>query len=326
MIQAARGIAQDTSAAALDSTLSQFVDWRVSLAWDRILPALVKVVLVVAVAVVAYRLIKVLIQRLLEREIDAEDPVVKRLREQRAQTLGSLLGNVALIVIVTLTMLTVLGLFVNIGPLLASVGVLGLAVSFGAQSLVKDIISGTFMLLEGQFGIGDVVQIADVSGVVEKITLRTTVLRDVQGAVHIIPNGEITRVSNLTKTWSRALLDVAIAYKEDIDRVIEILQDVGRELQADPEWGALLIEEPVVHGVERFADSGMIIRMTAKTLPEKQWGTARELRRRIKKRFDQEKIEPPPAYVTVAKGQEATATGARAGRQAYTDEVTARGR
>ncbi len=303
MIRAVRGIIQDTAQAALDSTLLRLASWRQILAWDRLLPALLKIAIILLLAVLTYRLVTVLIRRFLEREIQTDDPIVKRLRAQRAQTLGSLLGNVAFIVIVTVTILTILGLFVNIGPLLASVGVLGLAISFGAQSLVKDVITGTFMLLEGQFGIGDVVRISDVSGVVEKITLRTTVLRDLQGVVHIIPNGDITRVSNLTKTWSRAVLDVGIAYKEDVDRVIEILRDVGRELRADPDWGALLLDEPAVLGVENFADSAVIIRMTAKTLPEKQWDTARELRRRIKKRFDQEKIELPFPHLTFYWGQ-----------------------
>lgn len=303
MIRAVRGIIQDTAQAALDSTLLRLASWCQILAWDRLLPALLKIAIILLLAVLTYRLVTVLIRRFLEREIQTDDPIVKRLRAQRAQTLGSLLGNVAFIVIVTVTILTILGLFVNIGPLLASVGVLGLAISFGAQSLVKDVITGTFMLLEGQFGIGDVVRISDVSGVVEKITLRTTVLRDLQGVVHIIPNGDITRVSNLTKTWSRAVLDVGIAYKEDVDRVIEILRDVGRELRADPDWGALLLDEPAVLGVENFADSAVIIRMTAKTLPEKQWDTARELRRRIKKRFDQEKIELPFPHLTFYWGQ-----------------------
>src|SRR5690606_32104505 len=223
-----------------------------------------------------------IIRRLLSRTIEEEDPVVKRLREQRAQTLGSLLASFAAVVVTTITLLTVLGLFFDIAPLLASVGVLGLAVSFGAQSLVKDVITGTFMLLEGQFGIGDVVKIGDVSGAVEKITLRTTILRDVQGTVHIIPNGEVTRVSNMTKTWSRAVVDVGVAYREDIDRVIGVLRDIGRQLYTDPEWRALLVEEPQVPGVEQLGDSAVVVRTLVKTLPLKQWDVARELRRRVK--------------------------------------------
>lgn len=263
----------------------------------------VRIVVIVLLAFAVYRFIKLLIGRLVSRTVEEDDPVVKRLREQRAQTIGGLLGNVALIAVVVVTILTVAGEFMDIGPLLASVGVLGLAVSFGAQSLVKDIISGTFMLMEGQFGVGDVVRVSDVSGAVEKITLRTTILRDVEGIVHIIPNGEITRVSNLTKQFSRALLEIGVAYKEDVDHVMDVMRAIGEELAEDPEFGALLVEPIEVPGVQAFADSAIIIRMTAKTLPLKQWDVARELRRRIKKRFDAEGIEIPFPHVTFYWGE-----------------------
>lgn len=276
-------------------------DWRTAFQWETV----IKIAVVIAVAVVAYRAIKVLITRLIEREVDEEDPLVKRLREQRARTLASLLGNVAAMAIVVVVVLTILDIVLdNIAPILASFGIIGLAFSFGAQSLVKDIISGTFMLIEGQFGIGDVVRVSDVSGMVEKITLRTTILRDVEGVVHIIPNGEITRVSNLTKSWSRAVLRIGVAYKEDVDHVIAVLRDLLREFHADPEWGGLLLDEPQVPGVEEFADSAVIIRVLAKTLPLKQWDVARELRRRIKKRFDQEGIEIPFPHMTFYWGEQ----------------------
>ena len=310
MTMALQGVVPDT-VLDLDSTIARIgqFDWRALIQWQVVLPYLIRIAVIILIGTALYRLVKLVIRRLVEREIEAEDPVVKRLREQRAQTLGSLLGNVALIVIVTITFLMVLGSFMDIGPLLASVGVLGLAVSFGAQSLVKDVISGTFMLLEGQFGIGDVVRVTDVSGQVEKITLRTTVLRDAQGVVHIIPNGEITRVSNLTKTWSRAVLDIGVAYKEDVDRVIRVLDDIGRELHADPEWGALLIDEPLVLGVENLADSAVVLRVSARTLPQKQWDLAREWRRRIKNRFDQENIEIPYPHMTFYWGEGQTPPG-----------------
>ncbi|MEX0892299.1 MAG: mechanosensitive ion channel family protein [Gemmatimonadota bacterium] len=263
----------------------------------------VRILVFIAVAVVVYRVIKLVIGRWVGRSVDEEDPVVKRLREQRAQTVGGLLANVALIAVVTITILTVAGEFMDIGPLLASVGVLGLAVSFGAQSLVKDVISGTFMLMEGQFGVGDVVRVSDVSGAVEKITLRTTILRDVEGIVHIVPNGEITRVSNLTKQFSRAVLDMGVAYKEDVDHVMEVMRAVGEELLQDPDFGPLLVDPPEVPGVQAFADSAVVIRMVAKTLPLKQWDVARELRRRLKKRFDAEGIEIPFPHMTFYWGE-----------------------
>ncbi|HEX2166798.1 MAG TPA: mechanosensitive ion channel family protein [Longimicrobiales bacterium] len=274
-------------------------DWRVALHWQTIL----KIAIVIAIALIAYRIVKVLIGRLLKREIEEEDPLVRRLREQRAQTIASLLGSVALVAIIIVVALTILDILLdNIAPILASFGILGLAFSFGAQSLVKDVISGTFMLMEGQFGIGDVIRVGDVSGGVERITLRTTILRDVEGVVHIIPNGEITRVSNLTKAWSRAVLNVGVAYKEDVDRVIAVLRDLLDEFYSDPEWRALLLEPPEVPGVDSLADSAVIIRIMAKTLPLKQWDVARELRRRIKKRFDIEGIEIPYPHVSMIWG------------------------
>ena len=275
--------------------------WRARLRpdWDALIPRLVEVAIILVLAMLFYRFVRVIIRRVVEKDIEEDDPIARRLRQQRVQTIAGLLSNIAAVVLVIITMLTILGTFgVSIAPILASVGVLGLAVSFGAQSLVKDVITGIFMLLEGQFGIGDVIRLGDAAGVVEKITLRTTVLRDVFGVVHTIPNGEITRVSNLTKAWSRAVLDIGVAYREDVDRVIAVLRDVGERMHADPDFGALLLEPPEVPGVESFGDSAVLIRMTAKTLPMKQWEVARELRRRIKKRFDAEGIEIPFPHVT----------------------------
>jgi moderate conductance mechanosensitive channel len=291
-------------------TATQPVNWQDLLQWEIFLPRAMKIVIVVFIALIAYRVIRVVIDRVVAREIEEEDPLVRRVREQRAKTLASLLGNVAAVGIIVVVALTVLDILIeNTGPILASFGIIGLAFSFGAQSLVKDVISGTFMLIEGQFGIGDVVKVSDVSGLVEKITLRTTVLRDVEGAVHIVPNGEITRVTNMTKAWSRAVLNIGVAYREDVDRVMDVLRDLLAEFHADPEWGALLLEEPTVPGVENFADSAVIIRVMAKTLPLKQWDVARELRRRIKNRFDREGIEIPFPHMTFYWG-DAQAPGA----------------
>lgn len=277
--------------------------WKRALKLEDLAGRLVEVVIILAISIVVYQLAKIIVRRIVNRRIEEDDPLVKRLREQRAQTLGSLFTNVLLIVVVTIAVLTVLDVFINIAPLLASVSVVGLAISFGAQSLVKDVISGTFMLIEGQFGIGDVVKVGETSGMVEKITLRTTILRDLHGVVHIIPNGEITRVSNLTKTWSRAVIDVSVAYREDVDRVIATLRNLGSEFHADPQWGPLLIDPPEVLGVESLTDAAVVVRMTAKTLPLKQWEVARELRRLIKKRFEVDGIEIPYPQLTFYWGE-----------------------
>jgi small conductance mechanosensitive channel len=285
------------SAAVAPRALASFFDWNV------LLPKLVQTALVLIVAIIFYRVVRLSLRRLVEREFDEEDPIEKRLRQQRANTIASLLANVAFVVITAITILTVLSAFVPIGPMLASVGVLGLAVSFGAQTLVKDIIAGTFMLVEGQFAVGDVLRLGDVSGQVERVTLRTTILRDLYGVVHIVPNGEITRVSNLTKTWSRAVLDIGVAYKEDVDRVIDVLRDVCAEFRRDAGWGPRLLEEPQVMGVESLADSAVVIRIGGRTLPQQQFDVARELRRRIKNRFDREGFEIPFPHVTLYWGQ-----------------------
>lgn len=280
----------------LPDSLPRF-SWKNVFNWQQLVNDLVEVAIIIAVSFVLYRVVKLIVKRLVAIKIDEEDPLVRRMREQRAQTLGSLFTNVVLIVVVTVTLLTVLSVFINITPLLASVSVVGLAISFGAQSLVKDVISGTFILIEGQFGIGDVIQIGDTGGLVEKMTLRTTVLRDLNGAVHIIPNGEIKQVSNLTKSWSRAVIDVSIAYAEDVDRVIAMLRATAEEFQRDPEWSMLLLEPPQVLGVENFTETGVTIRTIAKTLPLKQWEVSRELRRRIKQRLDDEEVQLPQSRV-----------------------------
>ena len=272
--------------------------------WNHLSDRLIQVIIILVSSIIVYQFVKFVVRRVIAQDIEEDDPLVRRLKEQRVKTLGSLFTNVLLVVMVTVTMLTILDVFINIAPLLASVSVVGLAVSFGAQSLVKDVIAGTFILIEGQFGIGDVVRVGDVSGVVEKITLRTTILRDTHGAVHVVPNGEIKIVSNLTKTWSRAVLDVSISHRQNIDQAEATLARIGNELQADPEWGALLLEQPEVLGVEAITEAGLVVRMTAKTLPLKQWDVARELRRRIHQSFEAEGIEIPFPTVTVYWGED----------------------
>ncbi|HEX7119004.1 MAG TPA: mechanosensitive ion channel family protein [Longimicrobiales bacterium] len=301
---------QDPVPADSAAAVLRRIDWSALMNWQLLLPRLIQSVIVIGLAFVAYRFV-VLLTRRLEREIEEQDPLVKRMREQRARTIASLLNNVAVVVIVAGAALTVLSTVfdIDIAPLLAGLGVFGLAISFGAQSLVKDVITGTFILVEGQFGIGDVVRIGDTSGMVERITLRTTLLRDLEGVLHIVPNGEITRVSNLTKAWSRTVVDIGVAYHEDVDRVIEVLRDVAGGLRADPDWSALILEDPEVLGIERLAESAVVIRTIVRTLPLKQWDVARELRRRIKNRFDAEGIEIPYPHLTINVGEGRIAPG-----------------
>ncbi len=281
---------------AAPDSLPQF-SWNTVFNWPQLARDLIEVAIIIIVSIIVYQAVKLIVKRMVTKKIEEDDPLVRRMREQRTQTLASLFTNIAFVVVCTITILTVLSVFVSIGPLLASVSVVGLAISFGAQSLVKDIISGTFILIEGQFGIGDVVRIGETGGLVEKMTLRTTVLRDLHGAVHVIPNGEIKLVSNLTKSWSRAVIDVSVAYAENVDRVLDMLRRIGADLHADPKWAALLLEAPEVLGVENLTETGVTVRMMAKTLPLKQWEVSRELRRRVKKHFEQEGVELPQSRV-----------------------------
>jgi moderate conductance mechanosensitive channel len=277
------------------------LEWNALILWPAIANA-GRIAVILLFTLLAIRGLRVLTNRL-QRDIDEPDLVRKRLREQRSRTLASLLHNIGLMVVIGIAILTVLNIFIPMAPLLASVGILGLAISFGAQSSMKDLISGAFMLAEGQFAVGDVVKVGETAGLVEKITLRTLVLRDVTGTVHVIPNGTIGTLSNLTKSWSRAVLEIGVAYKEDVDRVMEVMLDEAMKMYEDPDWAPVIVEEPVVPGVERFDDSAVTIRVMFKTLPLKQWDVSRQYRRRIKNRFDAEGIEIPFPHRTMYWGE-----------------------
>lgn len=267
--------------------------------WPRVTETLLHVGAVLLLAWLAYWALGVLTRRI-ERSISTPSGTPTVPHDPRAATLVGLIRNVGIVVIALLSVFMVLGAIgLKVGPLLAGAGVVGLAISFGAQSLVKDIFAGLFILFENQFGVGDVVRLGDAAGAVERMTLRATFLRDVNGTLHVVPNGEIKHVQNLTRSWSRAVLDIGVAYKEDVDHVMAVMRAVGREMWEDQEWRPLLIEEAVVPGVESFGDSSVNIRMMSKTLPLKQWEVARELRRRLKRRFDAEGIEIPFRQRTV---------------------------
>ena len=190
--------------------------------------------------------------------------------------------------VVALMVLAALG--IPIAPVLASAGIVGVALGFGSQALVKDFLSGLFMFVEDQYGVGDVVDLGEASGVVEAVGLRVTRLRDTDGAVWYVRNGEVLRVGNRSQGWARAVLDVGIAYGEDVDQATEVLLDVARGVQKDDKFRSLVLEDPEVWGVESVSAEGVVVRLVVKTAPMEQWGVARELRRRIKERFDAEGI------------------------------------
>ncbi len=228
--------------------------------------------------------------------------------QQRVDTLASVFTAGGRVIIVLATLLTLMPLAgISIGPLLAGVGILGLAVGFGAQSLVKDVISGLFILLDDQYSKGDVVSVGGVTGLVEDVGLRRTVLRDLDGIVHYIPNGEIGVASNFTQEYSRINLNVGVSYSEDLDHVMQVIDRVGEEMAADPEWGQSLITPPKALRVDNLGDSGIDIKVVGDTKPIKQWEVMGELRKRLKKAFDDEGIEIPyPHRVMVTRGAKAT--------------------
>ncbi|MEV7428483.1 mechanosensitive ion channel family protein [Nocardioides sp. NPDC092400] len=232
--------------------------------------------------------------------VAARDAATQTRRVQRAKTMGDLLKSVItgiLVAIVGTMVLSELG--VNIAPIIASAGIVGVALGFGAQSLVKDFLSGIFMIFEDQYGVGDVVDVGEATGTIEAVSLRVTRLRDLNGTVWYVPNGSILRVGNMSQNWSRAVVDVNVAYGEDLVRVQEVLRDVSHGMWEDDDFRNVVIEEPEVTGVEVLAADSVTLRVMVKTAPMEQWGVARELRQRIKARFDHEGIEIPFAQRVV---------------------------
>lgn len=215
-------------------------------------------------------------------------------RVQRAKTIGSLLRSIVtgVVVAVTLTMaLSELGF--NVAPIIASAGIVGLALGFGAQTLVKDFLSGIFMIFEDQYGVGDVIRVNDVQGTVEAVTLRVTRVRDGNGTVWYLRNGEILRVGNMSQNWARAVLDVTVSHEADLHRTREVLLDLAREMWREDDYTGRIIEEPEVTGVEEINAEGVVVRLSVKTAPMEQWPVARDLRERIKNRFEAEGIVVP---------------------------------
>lgn len=219
----------------------------------------------------------------------------------RTRTMGAVLRSVVTVLVGTITLLTVLALIgIPLAPLLASAGVGGVALGFGAQSLVKDFLSGVFMILEDQYGVGDVIDTGEVVGTVEDVTLRVTQVRDATGVTWYIRNGEIVRIGNRSQGWSTAIVDIEVAYAESVERVIPIIQDAAQALDAEPEWGDKMIEPPQVVGVESVTGYSVTIRTIAKCLAGENFAVQRELRGRIKAALDVAGVKAPPAVAPFA--------------------------
>ncbi len=259
-----------------------------------------RVGLIALLAYAATRLISVSIDRM-EQDLATGEDLAASERAKRARTVGQLLRKIINTTVVVLALLMSLHeLDVDILPILTGAGIAGLAVGFGAQTLVRDIISGFFLIFENQVRVGDVVTIGTVSGLVEAINLRTIVLRDLAGTVHVIPNGTIDRLSNQTKDFSYYVIDLGVAYKEDTDRVVRVLQQVAEDLRADAAYKASILGSLEVLGVDQFGESQVTIKLRIKTTPLQQWDVGREFRRRIKKAFEAQGIEFPSPQRTVS--------------------------
>jgi small-conductance mechanosensitive channel len=231
------------------------------------------------------------------RFADPGDETVMNRRAQRARTIGSLLKSIVSGVIFAVVLVMAISeLGYDITPLITSAGILGVALGFGAQSLVKDFLSGIFMIFEDQYGVGDTINLGEVSGTVEAVSMRVTRLRDVDGTVWYVRNGEILRVGNQSQNWARSVVDIAVGYKEDVARVRRILQEVAHDLWEDERFRDLIIEEPEVWGVQSLGPDSVVVRVTLKTMPQQQWRVSREMRERVKARFDAEGIQMPLPY------------------------------
>lgn len=283
-----------------------------NISWEPIIKSGLKIGLVLIGTLIVILIVKNTLERFKQRMIkkrqqEGEPPSESA---KRIETIVRLIRQACIIAIWLIAGLIILKeIGVEIAPIIASAGIVGLAVGFGAQNLVRDIISGFFIIVENQVRIGDVAIVNGTGGLVEKINLRTIVLRDLSGIVHVFPNGEINTLSNMTNDWSAYVFDIGVAYKENTDSVIEIMKSVGKELKEDDEFGPLMLDEPEIFGVDKFADSAVVIKGRIKTKPIQQWAVGRQFLRRIKQKFDEQNIEIPFPHRTIYVGDESKPFG-----------------
>ena len=256
----------------------------------------INIAIIIAVLILIIIIVKIIsrrIRKLVEKKISDDRIIIKK----RTFTFTSVVSNLIIVIaVVAAALITADEIGINVTPLLAGAGVAGVVIGFGAQSLIKDLINGVFILLEQWFQVGDIVTIGDTSGTVERLNLRTTVIRDIEGTVHYIPNGEITKLSNQTQLWSRAVVEVGVHYSEDTDRVVKVLEDVFEDLVNDKNYKKVILERPVIlgdGGISELGDSAVVFKIICKVKPGEQWTIARQMRKRIKDKFDEVGIEIP---------------------------------
>jgi len=279
------------AAGSTDHLMQRLLDFAVNFAISSI-----RILLIIAVAYFAAKLLRMALNRLESLLVRAAEAAEKEpgAAGKRITTLMSVLWTITVGLVWFIAALVSLGqIGVDLGPILAGAGIVGLAVGFGAQHLVRDLVSGFFLILENQIRVGDGAIINGTGGTVEAITFRTVVLRDQSGAVHVFPNGTITTLSNMSKDWSAYVIDVPVAYREDTDKVTEIMREVAEAMRAEPKYGAVMLEPIEIFGVDAFTDSAVAIKARFKTRPQQQHLVGREFRRRLKKAFDAAAIEMP---------------------------------
>jgi small-conductance mechanosensitive channel len=254
----------------------------------------IKILLIAFGAYILSALSKKSIEKIVKVAVVSDRYLSKQAEEKREATLIRIFSWTSKILILLVAMLMILQeIGISIGPILASVGIIGLAIGFGGQYLIRDIISGFFIILENQYRVGDVVNFDGTGGLVEDISLRMTTLRDLDGTVHHIPHGEIKKVANLSKDFARVNLNIGVSYNSKLDHVIQIINELGNELSQDPQWKEFIIKSPQFLRVDEFADSSIVVKILGETVPLKQWDVTGELRKRIKIAFDKEGIEIP---------------------------------
>jgi len=282
------------------NVLQQFVDWIIGQGPSILILFVVLFITLKFLSILIRRLNKILINRATKSEsLDTQEA------SKRINTLLAILKGIGKVIVWAIFLMILFKKFgIDIGPILAGAGILGLAVGFGAQELVRDFISGFFILLENQVRAGDVAIINGTGGLVEKIELRTITLRDFSGVVHVLQNGKINTISNMTKEWSAMVFDIGVAYKENVDDVIKVMQEVGEKMLTDPEYKEKIKEPLEIFGLDKFDDSAIVIKARLKTVPGDQWTLGREYRKRLKKAFDEKGIEIPFPHTTVYWGEE----------------------
>jgi small conductance mechanosensitive channel len=277
--------------------MPEFLQQTFGISNAEILLPLIRIASTLIAAILLLKIIDSAMRRL-RSLIPVADSMGVHRAEQRAETLRQIVHSVAKVILIVVVLLVAADqLGYDTKTLLATVSIVGVAVGFGAQSLVKDVISGFFILLEDQYGVGDVIKVDNFSGVVERMSMRATVLRNLEGQVHVIPNGNIQTVTVLTKEWARAVVDVTVSYRENLEKVFRVLERVGDRLHE--EWPDRVTEKPTILGVEQLGQDGVVIRCVTKTPPMKQWEVMREWRRRIKEEFERQGIELPVYQKTV---------------------------